>query len=77
LGGAMTAAGALRAQQKAMPTIGILGLGYPDDPAIALNLTAFRRGLNETGFVEGRQRRRHRFGDRGEKHDRSNPDRFP
>jgi putative ABC transport system substrate-binding protein len=53
LGGAMTAAGALRAQQKAMPVIGILGLGYPDDPAIALNLTAFRRGLNETGFVEG------------------------
>ena len=43
----------LRAQQKAMPVIGILGLGYPEDPAIALNLAAFRRGLNETGFVEG------------------------
>jgi putative ABC transport system substrate-binding protein len=42
-----------RAQQKAMPVIGVLGLGYPDDPAIALNLTAFRQGLNETGFVEG------------------------
>jgi putative ABC transport system substrate-binding protein len=43
----------LRAQQKPMPVIGILGLGYPEDPAIALNLAAFRRGLNETGFVEG------------------------
>ena len=53
LGGVMSAPRVLRAQQKAMPTIGILGLGYPDDPAIALNLAAFRRGLNETGFVEG------------------------
>jgi putative ABC transport system substrate-binding protein len=42
-----------RAQQKAMPVIGVLGLGYPEDPAIALNLAAFRRGLAETGFVEG------------------------
>ena len=41
------------AQQKAIPVIGILGLGYPGDPAIALNLAAFRRGLKETGFVEG------------------------
>jgi putative ABC transport system substrate-binding protein len=45
---------ATHAQQKAMPVIGILGLGYPDDPAIALNLAAFRRGLSETGFVEGK-----------------------
>jgi putative ABC transport system substrate-binding protein len=36
-----------------MPVIGVLGLGYPEDPAIALNLAAFRRGLAETGFVEG------------------------
>ena len=41
------------AQQKAMPVIGILGLGSPDNPAIALNLAAFRRGLTETGFIEG------------------------
>src|SRR5205823_942869 len=33
--------------------IGILGLGSPEDPAIALNLTAFRQGLVKTGFVEG------------------------
>jgi putative ABC transport system substrate-binding protein len=44
---------AARAQQKRVPVIGILGLGYPEDPAIALNLAAFRRGLAETGFVEG------------------------
>jgi putative ABC transport system substrate-binding protein len=44
---------AARAQQKRVPVIGILGLGYPEDPAIALNLAAFRRGLTETGFVEG------------------------
>jgi putative ABC transport system substrate-binding protein len=54
LGGAtLTLPIAARAQQKAMPVIGVLGLGYPEDPAIALNLAAFRRGLNETGFVEG------------------------
>ena len=41
------------AQQKAMPVIGILGLGSPDNPAIALNLAAFRQGLTETGFIEG------------------------
>ena len=45
---------AARAQQKAMPVIGILGLGSPDDPAIALNLAGLRQGLKDTGFVEGR-----------------------
>jgi putative ABC transport system substrate-binding protein len=44
---------AVRAQQKTIPVIGVLGLGYPEDPAIALNLAAFRRGLAESGFVEG------------------------
>jgi putative ABC transport system substrate-binding protein len=54
LGGAAAAwPFAAGAQQKRMPVIGILGLGYPEDPAIALNLAAFRRGLAETGFVEG------------------------
>ncbi len=41
-----------RAQQQKMPVIGILGLGSPDNPAIALNLAGFREGLKETGFAE-------------------------
>jgi putative ABC transport system substrate-binding protein len=54
LGGAVAAWPlAARAQQERVPVIGVLGLGYPEDPAIALNLAAFRRGLAETGFVEG------------------------
>src|SRR6266478_736685 len=51
LGGAMTAAPALRAQQKAMPVIGFLSLGAPG--AFAPFVTAFRQGLTETGYVEG------------------------
>ena len=51
LGGAMTAAPALRAQQKAMPVIGFLGSTSPgpNEPSLA----AFRQGLSETGYVEG------------------------
>jgi putative ABC transport system substrate-binding protein len=49
LGGAMTAATALRAQQKPMPVIGLLGGGSPFTPLVA----AFRQGLSETGYVEG------------------------
>ena len=51
LGGAMTAARALRAQQKAMPVIGYLGVAAPGpyDPRMA----AFHQGLSETGYVEG------------------------
>jgi putative ABC transport system substrate-binding protein len=48
LTGAMTAAPALRAQQKAMPVIGYLGSGSPEPDRV----TAFRQGLNETGYVE-------------------------
>ncbi len=43
---------AARAQQPAMPVIGFLGSATPD--AYAAYVTAFRRGLGETGCVEGR-----------------------
>jgi len=52
LGGAMITSRILRAQQKAMPVIGLLGstsLG-PN----AANVAAFRQGLSETGYVEGK-----------------------
>jgi putative ABC transport system substrate-binding protein len=51
LGGALTAAPTLRAQQKAMPVIGYLSPG-PAGPAGA-PMVAFRQGLSETGYVEG------------------------
>jgi putative ABC transport system substrate-binding protein len=51
LGGAMTAARTLRAQQKAMPVIGFLSSGSPGSRAP--NLAAFHQGLGETGYVEG------------------------
>jgi putative ABC transport system substrate-binding protein len=51
LGSAMTAPGALRAQQKAMPVIGYLGAG--SSGPTALNIAAFHRELSEAGYVEG------------------------
>src|SRR5215212_7664496 len=48
---AATWPGALRAQQKAMPVIGILGTGSPS--GFAPFGPAFVAGLRETGFVEG------------------------
>jgi putative tryptophan/tyrosine transport system substrate-binding protein len=52
LAGAMTPARALRAQQKAMPVIGFLSSTSPE--AYASRVDAFRQGLNEAGFAEGR-----------------------
>jgi putative tryptophan/tyrosine transport system substrate-binding protein len=43
---------AVRAQQPAMPVIGYLNNGSPESDAP--RLTGLRRGLNETGYVEGR-----------------------
>jgi putative ABC transport system substrate-binding protein len=52
LGGAATWPLVAHAQQPAMPVIGYLNSGSPEaDPS---RLTGVRRGLNETGYVEGR-----------------------
>src|ERR1700682_2264029 len=42
---------AARAQQPALPVVGFLQLGSADTSA--RNVAAFRKGLNETGHVEG------------------------
>jgi putative tryptophan/tyrosine transport system substrate-binding protein len=49
--GAITAAGALRAQQKAMPVLGFLSSASPG--WFAPNVGAFLQGLSESGYVEG------------------------
>jgi ABC-type uncharacterized transport system substrate-binding protein len=51
LGGALTAARGLRAQQKAMPVIGYLSSGSLGTTAPFV--AALRQGLSETGYVEG------------------------
>jgi putative ABC transport system substrate-binding protein len=43
---------AARAQRAAMPVIGFLGPGLPEQDADRVN--RFRQGLNEAGYVEGR-----------------------
>src|ERR1700688_1976771 len=45
---------AVRAQQPAMPVVGFLSPGSPDNSASANNIAAFRKGLSEIGYVEGR-----------------------
>jgi putative tryptophan/tyrosine transport system substrate-binding protein len=44
---------AASAQQPAMPVIGYLNLASPESD-VSSRLTGLRRGLNETGYVEGR-----------------------
>jgi putative ABC transport system substrate-binding protein len=50
-GAAATWSLAARAQQPATPVIGFLSLGWQESDA--LRLTGLRRGLNDTGYVEG------------------------
>src|SRR3954469_14190156 len=52
LGGAMTVARDLRAQQKAMPVIGFLA-GTSAEPSTS-TVAAFHQGLSEAGYVVGR-----------------------
>jgi len=52
LGGAVAMPIAARAQQSTMPVIGFLGTGSAASDAF--RVTAFRQGLNESGYFEGR-----------------------
>ena len=51
-GAAVSCPLAARAQQPGLPVIGFV---YPGVPELSAGIVAaFRKGLNETGFVEGR-----------------------
>jgi putative ABC transport system substrate-binding protein len=51
LGGAAAWPVVARGQQRAIPVIGMLGIGTPQSDAY--RLTAFRQGLGDLGYVEG------------------------
>src|SRR5438093_9529319 len=51
LGGVMTAGRALRAQQPKVPRVGVL---TPAENEATVIFEAFRRGVRELGYVEGR-----------------------
>ena len=51
LGGAVTLPPAARAQRSTLPVIAFFRTGSAD--VNARRVAAFRKGLNETGFVEG------------------------
>jgi putative tryptophan/tyrosine transport system substrate-binding protein len=53
LGGAAAWPLGVRAQQPAMPVIGVLNSTSRDDPDVADQSRAFHRGLAETGYIEG------------------------
>src|ERR1700730_5314071 len=52
MGGAAAWPMTCRAQQAAVPVIGVLGSSTPE--AFSSFMVAFRKGLNEAGYVEGR-----------------------
>src|SRR5882724_2161919 len=52
LGGAAAWPLAAHAQQAALPVVGYLNFGSPESDAS--RLTGLRRGLNQSGYVEGR-----------------------
>ena len=54
LGSAVAAPRVLRAQQKAMPVVGVvINVSSPRDPTPQPGGFGFRQGLSETGYVEG------------------------
>ena len=53
LGGAITGSRGLHAQQRTMPVVGFLSPGNAASPLNESFLTAFQKGLGETGYVEG------------------------
>ena len=55
LGGAAAWPLAARAQQRALPVVGILGPTTAE--SFALGVTAFMQGLKDTGFLEGQNHR--------------------